>query len=253
MRLLIALLLIALLGEGHSGAFADRAAASKANPTPPKQEAADAVPEVAKAHKLPKGFVYVDEVAPDIRIHIGYYSDTNFVGRSIDGYEAPVAILTAEAAQALKRVNEDLARQGYALKIYDAYRPQKAVDDFIRWAKDPQDTKMKERYYPNVNKKDLFKQGYLASKSGHSRGSTVDLTLVSVKTGEELDMGGIVDFLGPESGHGAKGLTKAQAANRQLLKKAMEKRGFTAYSKEWWHYTLAKEPYPKHYFDFNVA
>ncbi|MBB6672676.1 M15 family metallopeptidase [Cohnella nanjingensis] len=213
---------------------------------------ADAAP-VAKQRRLPKGFVYADEAIPTARFHIGYYGDGNFVGERIDGYRAPLAILTAEAAQALKRVEEDLERQGYALKIYDAYRPQKAVDHFIRWSKDVKDTRMKEIYYPQVNKKDLFKLGYLASKSGHSRGSTVDLTLVDAKTGEEADMGGIVDFLGPVSSHGAKGITQAQAANRKRLKQAMEKRGFKAYSKEWWHYTLAKEPYPKKYFDFDVA
>ncbi|MEC2343539.1 M15 family metallopeptidase [Paenibacillus barengoltzii] len=210
--------------------------------------------EVTKKYQLPKGkgFVYLDEVIPNAVYDLRYYTGDNFIGERIDGYNGPFAILTLRAARALKKVNDDLESQGYRLKIIDAYRPQKAVNHFARWSKDPQDTRMKERFYPDVDKKNLFKQGYLSSKSGHSRGSTVDLTMVYKKTGEEVDMGSRVDFLGPISAHGAKGLTKAQRAARYILKTAMVKQGFQPYSKEWWHYTLKDEPYPSTYFDFDV-
>lgn len=207
--------------------------------------------DVAKKRKLPAGFVYADEVIPKAQYDIRYYTDYNFVGAPIDGYEAPLAILTKEAANALKLVGADLAKKGYMLKIYDAYRPSKAVAHFLEWAKDPSDTKMKTVFYPEVDKSDLF-NGYLAKRSGHSRGSTVDLTLVNTYAGREVDMGSPFDMLGPVSSHGSKLVTSAQRANRAMLKAAMERRGFTAYSKEWWHYTLTKEPFPKRYFDFDV-
>ncbi|SFB43588.1 D-alanyl-D-alanine dipeptidase [Cohnella sp. OV330] len=206
----------------------------------------------AKKRKLPKGFVYLDEVIPSAEYDIRYYSDYNFVGARVDGYKAPYAVMSQQAAKALKAVGDDLAAKGYKLVVYDAYRPQKAVDHFIRWSKDPKDQKTKELFYPETDKSKLFKLGYLSSKSGHSRGSTVDLSIASVKTGKLVDMGGSFDFLGPVSAHGAKLANTAQTANRSLLKKAMEKRGFKAYGKEWWHYTLAKEPYPKTYFNFDV-
>ncbi|MDG0793645.1 M15 family metallopeptidase [Cohnella ginsengisoli] len=206
----------------------------------------------AKKRKLPKGFVYLDEVIPAAQYDIRYFSDYNFVGARVEGYKAPFAVMTQQAAKALKAVAGDLAAKGYKLVIYDAYRPQKAVDHFIRWSKDPKDQKTKDIFYPDTDKSKLFKLGYLASKSGHSRGSTVDLSIASVETGKLVDMGGSFDFLGPVSAHGAKLANAAHTANRSLLKKAMEKRGFKAYSKEWWHYTLAKEPYPKTYFDFDV-
>ncbi|MDG0812517.1 M15 family metallopeptidase [Cohnella rhizosphaerae] len=206
----------------------------------------------AKQRKLPKGFVYLDEVIPSAVYEIRYYSDYNFVGARVDGYKAPYAVMTQQAAKALQAVAADLAAKGYKLVVYDAYRPQKAVDHFIRWSKDPKDQKTKDVFYPDTDKRKLFKLGYLASKSGHSRGSTVDLSIAGLKTGKAVDMGGSFDFLGPVSAHGAKLANAAQTANRNLLKKAMEKRGFKAYDKEWWHYTLAKEPYPKTYFNFDV-
>ncbi|GGD93980.1 M15 family metallopeptidase [Paenibacillus nasutitermitis] len=206
---------------------------------------------VVKKQNLPKGFVYLDEVIPSAEYDIRYYSDYNFIGTRIDGYNAPLAIMSAEGAKALKAVSKDLASKGYRLKIFDAYRPQKAVNHFVRWSKDSKDIAMKEIFYPDVAKQDLFK-GYLAKKSGHSRGSTVDLTIVSAKTGEELDMGSGFDFLGDISSHGSKKITAAQTKNRNLLKNAMVRQGFEPYSKEWWHYTLKKEPYPKKYFDFTV-
>ncbi|OAO89065.1 hypothetical protein AXX17_ATUG04830 [Arabidopsis thaliana] len=195
-----------------------------------------------KLNKLPKGFVYVDDIDPKIVSEIRYAGSYNFIGKPIIGYKAPLAILTQQAALSLKAVNEDLAKQGYTLKIYDAYRPQKAVDQFISWSKDAKDQKMKKIFYPDVNKSKLFSSGYLARKSGHSRGSTVDLTLIVNSTGKDVDMGSPYDFLGVISEHGTKLITKQQTENRSVLKKAMEKRGFTAYSKEWWHYTLKNEP-----------
>lgn len=205
-----------------------------------------------KAH-VPEGFVYVKDVIPSAQQDIRYYGSDNFVGRPIAGYQAPAAILTNDAARALAHVGEDLAGQGYGLKIFDAYRPQRAVDDFIRWADNANDSRMKEAYYPQVNKADLFKQGYIARKSGHSRGSTVDLTLVNEKTGAELDMGSHFDYLDPISAHDSPLITSQQTINREVLRKAMEKHGFKSYAREWWHYTLIKEPYPDRYFDFEVV
>ncbi|MDD4803429.1 MAG: M15 family metallopeptidase, partial [Syntrophomonas sp.] len=204
-----------------------------------------------KVH-VPEGFVYINEIIPTVKYDIRYYGENNFVGTRIDGYEAPTAILSNEAAQALKAVSQELEAQGYYIKIFDGYRPQKAVDHFIRWAKDINDTKMKSLFYPHVDKKDLFKLGYIAEKSGHSRGSTVDLTLVYKETGEELDMGSGFDFLDEISHHGTSLITPEQTANRELLKNAMLKHGFKPYVNEWWHYTLKSEPYPTEYFDFDV-
>ena len=205
-----------------------------------------------KKRALPEGFVYVDDVIPSARFDIRYFGENNFVGRRIDGYKAPFAILSREAAEALKRVSDDLAELGYGLLIFDGYRPQKAVDDFAAWSLDPSDAKMKEQYYPEVDKSRLFELGYIASRSGHTRGSTVDLTLVRLDTGEEVDMGGPFDFFGPVSHHGTDLVTEEQTANRNILKEAMEKHGFAAYDQEWWHYTLKPEPYPDTYFDFDV-
>lgn len=204
-----------------------------------------------KAH-IPAGFVYVNQVVPNVQPDIRYYSENNFVGTRIDGYKAPTAILTNETAKALQAVNEDLGKQGYSLKIFDAYRPQKAVNHFIRWAQDISDTKMKSRYYPNVDKKDLFNLGYIAKKSGHTRGSTIDLTLVDKKTGKEVDMGSSFDLLDEISAFGTTLITTKQAANREILKNAMQRHGFKPYAREWWHYTLINEPYPKQYFNFDV-
>jgi len=207
---------------------------------------------VERRGELPEGFVYLDELIPDALFEIRYASDYNFVGAIIDGYKAPLAIMTEEAAQALKKVNEELKQSGYVLLVYDAYRPTKAVDHFKRWAQDVSDTSMKDVFYPNVDKSQVFKLGYVASKSGHSRGSTVDLTIADAATGIPADMGSPYDFFGDVSGHGTKEITPEQTANRELLKNAMVKRGFKPYNKEWWHYTLKDEPHPKKYFDFDV-
>lgn len=206
---------------------------------------------IQNAH-VPAGFVHINQVIPTVQYDIRYYSDNNFIGTRIDGYNAPSALLTNEAAQALKAVSEELDSQGYYLKIFDAYRPQKAVDHFIRWAEDENNTRMKEQYYPHINKKDLFNLGFLAKKSAHSRGSTVDLTLVANKTGQELDMGSCYDYLDKISAHDSKFITAEQANNRRLLRYAMQKHGFRSNAKEWWHYTLIKEPYPNQYFNFDV-
>ncbi len=203
-------------------------------------------------NSLPDGFVYVTDVIPTAQLEMRYFSEDNFVGRVIDGYEAEKAILTVKAAQALKKAADNLYKQGYYIKIFDAYRPQRAVDHFKRWAKDLDDTKMKEKYYPDLDKAVLFEMGYIAERSGHSRGSTVDLTLVDISTGQELDMGSGFDFFGEISNHGTHLITKEQEKNRNILRDAMVDAGFEVYPEEWWHYTLKDEPYPDTYFDFPV-
>ncbi|WP_223879796.1 M15 family metallopeptidase [Paenibacillus spiritus] len=206
----------------------------------------------AKQYPFPKGFVYLDEVLPKAQFEIRYYSDYNFVGARIDGYKAPYAIVTEEAAAALKKVNDSLAANGYTLRIYDAYRPTAAVAHFIRWSKTPGDTRMKADFYPALNKKNLFKLGFISSRSGHSRGSTVDLTLASLKTGKAADMGSPYDFFGEISYYNTTKVSAAQHANRKLLRDEMIRGGFEPYRKEWWHFTLKNEPYPSTYFNFEV-
>ena len=199
------------------------------------------------------GFVSLAEAVPDAILEIRYYSTYNFVGERIDGYEQPCAMLTKEAAAALKSASDDAVRRGYRLKIYDAYRPQRAVAHFMRWARDAGDTRMKYCFYPNLVKSELFERGYIAEKSGHSRGSTVDLTLFDMKTGREVDMGGTFDWFGEESHPDYKGVTEKQYANRKLLREIMTSHGFKPLEEEWWHFTLANEPYPDTYFDFPVG
>ena len=199
------------------------------------------------------GFVVLSEVVPDIIQEIRYYSTYNFVGDRIDGYEEPCALMTKEAAEALKKVSDEVIKHGYRLKVYDAYRPQMAVDNFVRWAENIPDTRMKKYFYPKVDKTKLFSEGYIDAKSGHSRGSTLDLTLFDMKTGKELDMGGTFDYFGIESHPDYKGkLTKTQLANRKFLRDVMIKHGFKPLETEWWHFTLANEPYPDTYFTFAV-
>lgn len=207
---------------------------------------------VSNRNPLPNGFAYVTDVIPTAQLEIRYFSEDNFVGAVIDGYEASKAILTVEAANALKKAADILYEQGYVIKIFDAYRPQRAVNHFMRWAKDLDDTKMKEKYYPHLDKSVLFELGYIAEKSGHSRGSTVDLTLVDVSTGKELDMGSGFDFFGEISNHGTDLIPEEQEKNRNILRDAMMEAGFKIYPEEWWHYTLENEPYPDTYFDFPV-
>lgn len=198
-------------------------------------------------------FVRVTDVVPDVILEIRYFGTYNFVGARIDGYEMPVAWLTREAADSLKAVSDDVKAMGYRLKIYDAYRPQQAVDHFVRWSKDETDTLMKAYFYPDINKAEIFPRGYVAAHSGHSRGSTVDLTLFDMTTEKELDMGGTFDFFGIQS-HPSyiEGLTNRQYLNRRILRDAMMRHGFEPIPEEWWHFRLSKEPYPNTYFTFPV-
>ena len=198
------------------------------------------------------GFVSIGEAIPDVILEIRYYSTFNFIGERIDGYEQPVALLTREAAARLKEVSSDLAEKGYRLRIYDAYRPQKAVDHFMRWAKDSSDIRMKPFFYPDLDKSALIPGGYIAEHSGHSRGSTVDLTLFDMRTQKDLDMGGPFDFFGELSHPGYRGVREEQYANRMLLRSAMVRRGFRPLDEEWWHFTLENEPYPDTFFTFPV-
>ena len=200
----------------------------------------------------PSGFVVLSDVVPDIIQEIRYHSTYNFVGERIDGYEMPCAMMTIEAAQALKNVSDDLIKKGYRLKVFDAYRPQMAVDHFMRWA-ESKDTKMKKYFYPKIAKDRIIPEGYVAMKSGHSRGSTVDLTLFDMKTGKEVDMGGTFDYFGELSHPDYKKITKTQYKNRMILRDAMIKGGFKPLEEEWWHFTLENEPYPDTYFTFTFA
>ncbi len=198
------------------------------------------------------GFVLLTDVVPDAILEIRYYSTFNFVGDRIDGYEQPTALITKEAANALKKVSDQLKEQGYLIKVFDVYRPQKAVTNFMNWAKDVDDTRMKEYFYPDLEKDTLFEQGYIAEKSGHSRGSTIDLTLFDMKSGKEVDMGGTFDFFGEISHPDYTGITAEQYNNRMILRKAMVDNGFKPLEEEWWHFTLENEPYPDTYFTFPV-
>jgi len=198
-------------------------------------------------------FVLVSDYVPGIIQEIRYFSTYNFVGERIDGYEVPCAILTKEAARALKTVSNQANAQGYRLKIFDAYRPATAVKHFVLWGIDDLDQKMKPFFYPEVEKQDLFKEGYIAAQSGHSRGSTVDLTLVDMTTGKEVDMGSAFDYFGELSHPDYKGVTKEQYENRMMLQDLMVRNGFEPIDCEWWHFTLKDEPFPDTYFEFPVS
>jgi len=200
---------------------------------------------------LPTGFVFVKDLIPTACEDIRYAGSHNFVGRPVDGYAAPRAVLTCEAAKALRAAAEAFAAKGYTLLLYDGYRPQRAVNHFMRWAEDLTDTIAKAEFYPDLDKAELFERGYIARRSGHSRGSTIDLTLLDA-SGQPLDMGGEFDWFSPVSGHDYPCLTDAQKANRLLLKQGMMDAGFLPYSEEWWHYRLKDEPYPDTYFDFVI-
>ncbi len=197
-------------------------------------------------------FVRVTDVILDAILEIRYYSTYNFVGERIDGYEQPIALMTREAADSLKAVNDELKANGYRIKIWDAYRPQRAVNHFIRWAENISDTAMKAVFYPMVDKSLLFEQGYIYARSSHSRGSTVDLTLLDAATGKELDMGSPFDWFGEESHPDYPCPLYRQSENRKILHKAMVRHGFEGLDSEWWHFTLRNEPYPDTYFDFPV-
>jgi len=199
------------------------------------------------------GFVFVDEVVAGIRWDSKYATWDNFTGRPVDGYLANRIVGTAEVCEALERASDAAAIRGFGLVIWDGYRPQRAVDSFLRWAQQPEDDLTKRRHYPNIARPEMFERGYVARRSGHSRGSTVDLTLYHLDTGDLAAMGGDHDLMDPISHHGASGLDPLESRNRQHLCSIMESSGFVRYPTEWWHYTLADEPYPDTYFDFPVA
>ena len=198
------------------------------------------------------GFVLLSDFVPHIVQEIRYYSTYNFIGERIDGYEEPIALLTREAARALKTVSNELIVQGYRLKVFDAYRPAAAVKQFILWGIEDTDIRMKPYFYPDLQKQELFAKGYIAKLSSHSRGSTVDLTLLNMKTGKEIDMGSPFDFFGELSHPDYRGITDDQYENRMLLQRVMVRNGFVPIDCEWWHFTLKDEPFPNTYFDFPV-
>ena len=201
----------------------------------------------------PSGFVVLADYVPHIVQEIRYYSTYNFIGERIDGYEEPCALLTKEAARALKSVSNEMIVHGYRLKIFDAYRPACAVKHFVLWGIEDQDIRMKPYFYPDLQKQELFEQGYIAKKSSHSRGSTVDLTLLDMSTGKELDMGSPFDLFSVVSHPDYKGITEQQYENRMMLQRAMVRNGFEPIDCEWWHFTLKDEPYPDTYFEFPVS
>lgn len=223
---------------------------------------------------IPDSFVFLREVDPTIVQSPRYVSSNNFLGRQVVGYTSPEIVATREAALQLKKVQDDLRQLGYKLVVYDAYRPQRAVNDFIQWSQDPSDQKTKTDYYPTLDKKDMFDLGYLSKKSGHSRGSTIDLTIISINTtlkpitksyrtlpngdtiaffdDNTVDMGASFDLFHEISHHDTQLVTAQHNKMRDLLRNAMKNQGFKEYHKEWWHYTLENEPYPDTYFDFVV-
>jgi D-alanyl-D-alanine dipeptidase len=223
---------------------------------------------VAQEFGLPDGFVHLEQLIPELRAEARYVGDDNFIGRPIDGYQHATCILSTPAAQALAAAQRELAPLGLSLKVFDCYRPQRAVDHFIAWGKDPTDQKNKAQYYPNVPKEALFERGYIAEKSGHSRGSTVDLTLVATNAtpgaaaplplrgrllaNGEVDMGSPFDLFDVRSHTDNPDFAPEVVHNRLWFKALLERHGFRNLPEEWWHYTLRAEPYPDRYFDFPV-
>ena len=201
----------------------------------------------------PSGFVLLSDYVPHMIQEIRYFSTYNFIGERIDGYEEPCAILTAEAARALKAVSNELFVLGYRIKVFDAYRPARAVKQFVLWGIEDTDNRMKPYFYPYLNKQDLFAEGYIAKLSSHSRGSTVDLTLLDMKTGKGVDMGSPFDLFSEKSHPDYTDITDEQYDNRMLLQHVMVRNGFVPIDCEWWHFTLKNEPYPDTYFDFPVS
>ena len=201
----------------------------------------------------PSGFVLLSDLVPQIVQEIRYFSTYNFIGERIDGYEEPCAILTTEAARALKSVSNEMFVRGYRLKVFDAYRPACAVRQFVLWGIEDQDIRMKPYFYPELEKQELFAKGYIAKMSSHSRGSAIDLTLLDMKTGKELDMGSPFDLFSEASHPDYKGITEEQYENRMILRNAMIRGGFEPIFCEWWHFALKDEPYPDTYFEFPVS
>jgi D-alanyl-D-alanine dipeptidase len=205
----------------------------------------------ALAQDRPAAFVDAASIVPGLIADMRYAGPHNFVGRPIDGYEAPRCLLTKAAADALAQVARDLAPRGFVLKVFDCYRPTRAVANFEQWARDLTDSAAKAEFYPDVDKRTLFRDGYISSRSGHSRGSTIDLTLARAD-GHELDMGTSFDFFSPRSWAAAANISGDAQANRAMFAATMRHRGFRPYGKEWWHFTLSHEPFPDTYFDFPV-
>ena len=201
----------------------------------------------------PSDFVVLADFVPGIIQEIRYYSTYNFIGDRIDGYEEPCALLTKEAARALKSVSNEMNVRGYRLKIFDAYRPARAVKHFVLWGIEDLDLRMKPYFYPDLEKQELFAKGYIASQSSHSRGSTVDLTLLDMSTGKEVDMGSPFDMFSEVSHPDYRGITEQQYDNRMILQQVMVRNGFSPIDCEWWHFTLDDEPFPDTYFDFPVS
>ncbi len=198
-------------------------------------------------------FVSLNEICPDIKIQMNYSTADNFTGTIVSGYKAPIAYLAVNTAQALCEVQKEATKRGYSLKIFDSYRPVKAVSFFQSWAKEPENNpSIKALYYPRYTREDLFKLGFIATKSSHSRGSAVDLTLWDPKSGKNLDMGSGFDYFDDIAHTNSKLVTRSQNANRLLLKNLMEEQGFKNFSQEWWHYSLKPELFPEEYFDFDV-
>lgn len=201
----------------------------------------------------PSGFVVLGDHVPGIIQEMRYYCTYNFIGERIDGYEEPCALMTIEAARALKAVSSELFVQGYRLKVFDAYRPVCAVKQFVLWGLEDQDIRMKPYFYPQLEKQELFIKGYIAARSSHSRGSAIDLTLFNMQTGKEVDMGSPFDLFSPVSHPDCKDITQEQYENRMILRSAMIRGGFAPIDCEWWHFMLADEPYPDTYFEFPVS
>jgi D-alanyl-D-alanine dipeptidase len=206
----------------------------------------------AMAQQRPAAFVDASTVVPNLIVEMRYLTANNFVGKPIDGYEKPVCYLTRQAAAALASAAKELEFQGLAVLAFDCYRPTRAVAHFVRWARDLGDTKMKAEYYPSVDKSTLFRDGYIASRSGHSRGSTIDMSLARKSDGRALDMGTPFDFFSTKSWPSDRRVSTEAQQNRKLLSDVMRRHGFDAYNKEWWHFTLKNEPFRDTYFDFPV-
>jgi D-alanyl-D-alanine dipeptidase len=200
-----------------------------------------------------EGFAFVDERVPGMRWDAKYATWDNFTGKPVDGYGANRIVGTTALCAALERTRDQAASMGFGLLLWDGYRPQRAVDCFLRWAEQPEDGRTKLRHYPNLDRAEMFTNGYVAARSPHSRGSTVDLTLYRLDTGELAPMGGDYDLMDALSHHDAPGLTELEAANRRRLQSIMTACGFRPYAREWWHYTLEDEPYPHTYFDFPIG
>jgi D-alanyl-D-alanine dipeptidase len=198
-------------------------------------------------------FFFVDEVVPEIRWDAKYATSDNFTGRPVDGYGANRIVGAKALCAALADAREAAASEGFGLLLWDGYRPQRAVDCFLRWSRQPEDGATKRRHYPNIDRDEMVKKGYVAPRSGHSRGGSVDLTLFHLATGELAAMGGDHDLMDPVSRHAAAGITRAEAENRRCLRVVMEASGFHSYACEWWHYTLNAEPYPNTYFNFSIT